>query len=144
MFKKLLSSSHPVLHEFRKTIKYLIVGGSGAVADLLLSAFLVEVLHVWYIVATTISFLGITIIVFWPQKKWTFRCAYERHFQQMFFFLLATAVALTLNEGIIYLLVERGNWHYFWAIFIAKWIVLIWNFSISRFFVFGKLTKMSR
>ena len=134
--KKIFRTQHPALNEFRKTIKYLIVGGSGAVADLALSTFLIEIIKIWYLVATAFSFITVTWLVFWGQRIWTFRSRNQQVKRQMSLFFITTVLSLGINQLIIFLSVSQLSWHYFWAIFLAKWVVLIWNFSLNRFLVF--------
>lgn len=115
--------------------RYIFVGGSAAVVNLVVYWVLTEPLSVQYLIA---AFVGYTAGFFWNyiiSILWVFK---SRHTRGKEFTMVAviTVGGLLWTELILYLFVEYAHIEHMLAMFITLWIVLIWNFSMRKIFVF--------
>lgn len=124
-------------HErFGEKMRYLFVGGLCAVGDLVFLYFLVDFLHVWYLLAAAISFITITSLGYSGQKYFTFQNSSKNHKKQLPVFFVVTGTGLAINMFCMYLFVSIFGLWYILGSVITKFIVLIWNFSANKYITF--------
>ena len=119
-----------------ESLRYILIGGSCAISDLLLLYVFVNFLHIWYLYAAAISFTAVSIVAFLGQKHFTFQNKSKKHSKQFMIFLLISGVGLILNSSCMFLFVSIAGIWYIFANIITKFIVLIWNFSANKFITF--------
>ncbi len=113
-------------------MRYLLIGGSCAVLDLLFLYLMVNFLDIWYLIATTISFTIVSLLGFFGQKYFTFRDLSKNHKKQIPVFFVVSAIGLLINAGFMFFFVSvLGIW-YIAANIVTKFIVLIWNFLANK------------
>ena len=119
-------------------LRYILVGGLCALADITLLYFFVAYLHIWYLAAATISFAVVTLFGYFGQKYFTFRDLSKNHKKQIPVFFIVAGVGLAINTLCMFLLVSIAGIWYITSSVMTKLIVLVWNFSAIKSFVFKK------
>lgn len=135
LFKKIFSLLESSVTN--EKIRYLFVGGSCAVADLVFLYVLVDFFHIWYLTASIISFLIVGTIGFFGQKYFTFKDYSKKHGVQLTLFFLTAGIGLLLNSfSMLFFVSFLGLW-YIWGSVITKFIVLVWNFTANKYLTFN-------
>ncbi len=122
--------------EIFRFIKYAFVGSIGLFMAMGILWVLVEYLGVLYIIASLIAGeIGITFN-FFCYEVWAFRdvkrsFAFSQLFVRWFKFNLVRATGIGISTGILTLLVEIFNVHYFLANLIGTLIAIIFNYIFS-------------
>ncbi|MDI6778009.1 MAG: GtrA family protein [Patescibacteria group bacterium] len=117
-------------------MRYLLIGGTCAVLDLLFLYLMVNFLNVWYLIATTISFLVVSLFGYFGQKHFTFRNTERNHKKQLTLFFMVTGTGLLINAGFMFAFVSLLGIWYIIANIITKFIVLVWNFLANKHITF--------
>lgn len=113
-------------------MRYLLIGGTCAILDLLFLYLIVNFLNVWYLIATTISFTIVSFLGYFGQKYFTFRNFEKKHKKQLTIFFVVVGIGLLINVGFMFVFVSiLGIW-YIAANIITKFIVLVWNFLANK------------
>lgn len=113
-------------------MRYLFIGGTCAVLDLLFLYLMVNFLNVWYLIATTISFTMVSFLGYFGQKYFTFRNTERNHKKQLTLFFTVAGTGLLINAGFMFIFVSLlGIWYIIANIF-TKFIVLAWNFLANK------------
>ena len=121
----------------KQFIKFGVVGASSAVVDFGILNLLVLIFSVNVYLASTISFiLAVTNGYIW-NRLWTFQ-SQGRKTIQYGMFLAVNLVGLGLNLLIMYGLIHYLGLWYNYAKAIAIFLVLFWNYSGSKYWVFKK------
>jgi len=79
-----------------------------------------------------------TISGYLLQKYWTFRSGEGLHKKQLPRFLLVVGIGFVLNNTLLYLFVDKLSLPHITAKFMQLWIVLVWNFSVQKLWVFKR------
>ena len=119
-------------------MRYLLIGGICAVLDLLFLFLMVNFLHIWYLIATTVSFIVVSFLGYFGQKYFTFRNTEKNHKKQLLVFFIVAGFGLAINVFFMFALVSLINLWYILASIITKFIVLIWNYFSNKFVTFRK------
>ncbi len=111
-----------------RLLRYTIVGVSTLTFDLLLLAFLTQMLHIPYYVGTPISFLVAVSINYVVSRKYVF-AGTERsvHHGYAYFILIAGAGALFIT-GAVYVLVTYLGLYYLVARILVAGVVGVFNY----------------
>jgi len=122
--------------KFGEFIRYVIVGGSCAVADLAFLYILVEFFHIWYLFSATLSFITVSSFGYFGQKYFTFKNNSKNYKKQMPVFFVVAGTGLLINSLCMFTFVSiLGIW-YILSNVITKFIVLIWNFLANKYLTF--------
>ena len=136
-----LREAHP---EVRRFIKFAIVGGFGALVDIVVLTILVFVFHVPDYLANIISVSCAIVSNFTWNTLWTFpemrgQGNLHKHFAQ---FALVNVAGLGINE-IVFVLTDHfvfeplfGQYGIYPAKFFAIGVVLFWNFGVNRIWTY--------
>ena len=140
-FWRFLHLVSPRLYEFafkRQTvIKFIISGGTAAIVNLLLLYFFTDIVGLWYITSSVLSFIVAFVVSFCFQKFWTFQDgSTDKMHTQVAFYLVVTVTNLCINTFFIYLLVEFFAVHYLFAQIITGIIIACESFFVYRIFIF--------
>ncbi|MCK5059867.1 MAG: GtrA family protein [Candidatus Pacebacteria bacterium] len=125
--------------DFRIVFKYGVSGCIAASTQLGILAFLVEKIHISYLVAVIWAFVCSALVSFSLQKFWTFRdnSLTRVHFQMIQYVFLAFAM-LTLNVAFMYLFVDIIHLWYIFAQVITIGITAVISFLFNKLFIFRK------
>lgn len=121
---------------FLKFIKYSIVGCISVLIYFLSVFVLVELFDKDPIFASTLSFIIMTYISFLLNKKYTFGSNFS--YNQLWRFLVVSAIGFTLNFSIMYLVVNILSLHYVIGELITTLIIPIINFILNNYWTFKK------
>ena len=116
-------------------IRFAKVGVVGTLAQYLALFVLVQWWDVYAIIASAFGFVLGTVVNYSLNYYYTFQSD-RRHREAMTKFFVVAGVGLLLNVLVMTLAMEVFSVHYFLAQLIATGLVLIWNFSGSRWWVF--------
>ncbi|PIR53630.1 hypothetical protein COU76_00195 [Candidatus Peregrinibacteria bacterium CG10_big_fil_rev_8_21_14_0_10_49_10] len=125
----------PIISARIQFFRYVFVGGSSAVVNLVAYGVLTEALHLHYLFA---AFLGYVLGFLWnyiTSVLWVFTSRHPRH-KEALLLIGITVGGLLWTEIILYLFVEYVHLHHFLAMILTLWIVLFWNFGMRKRFVF--------
>ncbi len=125
----------PALAQF---IKFSIVGASNTLIDFGVYLLGTRVAGVHYLLANVVSFTTAASWSYMMNRKWTFRDTNSRVHTQYIKFLLVSVVGLGLTSLLLFLFVHHLRIHDVIGKALAVALVLIWNFSINRFWTFRK------
>ena len=120
----------------KQFLKYIIIGFFGTGLDFLLLYYLVEYLHLYYILAAFISVAIVIWISFSLNKYWTFQNQEKKYLSQFSKYILAHAFVYGLNLIILIILVEIFGLWYILAKAFATIISAICNFLLTKKWVF--------
>ncbi len=122
----------------RQLIKFSVVGISSTIIDWLIYFLITRFLGIFYIFAKIISFLMAVINSYTWNRKWTFRSENPQKAQEFVKFLVVSVVGLTLNTAVMFLAVSKAHWHDLYALILATSVVMAWNFTIDKMWVFNR------
>jgi len=133
MIKKLLRSK--IANQF---VKFCIVGFIGTAIDFGILNLGVLVFKWNVYLAAAIAFVIAASNNFMMNKHWTFleNSKGSKAAQQYFQYLIVSVGGLLLNLGIMYVLIENIHLWYNWAKVFATAIVIMWNFSLNKYWTF--------
>lgn len=123
----------------RQLIVYLLIGGSSALADLILLFVFVDFLHIFYLIAQILSFTVVSTAAFYLHKNYTFQHKGKQNKLRYLIFLIIAGSGLLWSLFFLFIFVSIFKLHYLVAAVIVKFIVLIWNFIMNKFVTFRKL-----
>lgn len=121
---------------FWQFIKFGIVGLSSTVIDWGIYLILTRYLHAFYLIAKVISFLMAVVNSYIWNRRWTFKVGERPEIREFSKFLMVSLVGLILNALIMYFMVGYCHINDIISLTVATVIVVFWNFSSSRFWVF--------
>ncbi len=117
-------------------IKFCVVGAGGMVVDFGTTWLLKEKLHFNKYVANSTGFALAVINNFLWNKYWTFHDRNEEVGIQFLLFLGISVMGLLLNNGVIYLLINRWRMNFYLSKLFATGVVTLWNFGANYQFTF--------
>ena len=101
--------------------------------DLALLFLLIDIVHVQYLVATGVSFLIALTINYIFSRRYVFRGSLRSTHSGYGIFLLIALSGLMMVELIMYQLVGRHQWNYFFARIVVGAIAGIWNYLLNLY-----------
>ena len=87
-------------------------------------------------VAASISFACVVVISYFSHYHWTFR-SMRPHSDALPRFVGVNVIGLTLNYAVISLTLRYSPLSTLAALLVGVFVVVIWNYSLSRSWVFG-------
>jgi putative flippase GtrA len=98
---------------------------------------LVEVGHVWYVVATACGAFAGALANFLLNRHWSFRAAHRAWEGQAFKYALVSGGSLALNTGGVYLATDGLGLHYAASVIVVSLLIgFAYNYPLQRYFVF--------
>lgn len=120
----------------KQFFKYVLVGFLATGLDFLILYLLVEYGHLFYLLAAIISIAIVFWIGFNLNKYWTFKNPENNYWSQLFKYLLTHSVGIGISLGVLTFLVEIFDMWYLLAKVFATAAALIWNFLVTKKWVF--------
>ena len=125
--------------KYKLYIKYIIAGGTAAATNLAILIFMTDVLNIYYLISTTVAFIIAYFVSFYLQKFWTFRDnSRDQIVKQMSVYFMVGVVNLGINDGGMYVLVDKVKLHHIPSQIIMGALIAIGSFMIYRFIIFKK------
>jgi putative flippase GtrA len=120
----------------RRLARFGVVGTMGTLIYYVTLWVMVEAFRLPVLLASSISFLIVTLENYVLHYTWTFMST-DSHGTALPRFVMMSAIGFSLNWGIMYLGVERLSLNYLLIQGIAIVIVVMWNFLVSSWWIFG-------
>lgn len=120
----------------KRALTYTFFGGIAAFTDIAFLTLFVEVFSIHYLLASIFSFIIATFTGYFLQRTFTFKSKSEKKAQQIAIFTATSIIGLLINTFTMYLAVSVFGLWYLFAVIIAKFIGLAWNFSVNNFVTF--------
>lgn len=118
-------------------VRYLFAGGLAFATNLALLFIFAHYFHLWYLTASTLSFIISVIVSFTVQKFITFRDRTTDNVHHQIAKYVAIALFnVTANVGIMYLLVDSAHVHYMIAQIVSAGIIAVWSLAVYRYLIF--------
>lgn len=117
-------------------LRFCIVGAGGMVVDFGITFLLKEKFRLNKYAANSIGFSLAVVNNFLWNKYWTFHDRSEEVGMQFLLFLTISSTGLLLNNGVIYLLLNRWKMNFYLSKFFATGVVTAWNFLANYQFTF--------
>lgn len=138
--------------EQRPTITFLgsfsrsqVSAGIATAVDYALLFSLVEISHVWYVIAVALGALAGAVTNFVLNRYWSFDASEGRWSRQAWRYVLVSGTSLLLNTGGVWLLTDRLRLHYYYSVFIVSTSVgFFFNYPLHRFFVFREREQSTK
>src|SRR5262249_53761804 len=124
-----------------KLLRYFVFGSVAALSQLVVLAALVEIAGMDKAVASVSSFYLAVIVNYCLQKRYTFNSS-ESDWTALPKFLAVSTLGACINIAIFVTLLEFL--HYLVAQCVALLLVFMFNYSISRMFIFRKQRPAAR
>jgi putative flippase GtrA len=126
-----------VLKLFNQFSKYAVVGGFAFIVDYSLLWFLTEKIKFYYLISALISFITGLVINYILSVKFVFdnRKINDKKIEFFYFSLIGVA-GVIINQASMWFLTEKIKIFYMKSKLITALIVLMWNFSIRKIFLF--------
>ena len=121
----------------KQFVNFTGVGAIGTVAHYSVLVFLVELVNINVVTATTIGFIVGAITNYLLNYYYTFKSKKPHLEASVKFFSVATLGAI-INSSIMWLLVSRYLLPYMLAQVISTGVVLVWSFITNRLWTFSK------
>ena len=116
-------------------IRHLVAGGFGTLFYMALVALLVEVTGLHPVTSVVVAFIALEIYTYGIFRAWVYSPK-TGHSHTIPRFLVVTAVALTLNTGLMYLVVETLGYWYVWGLLVTALFVPATNFLLNYYWAF--------
>ena len=100
-------------------------------------AMLKEKLRLNKYIANSTGFICAATTNWLLNRIWTFQSHDPQISRQYLLFLAISLIGLGINNGIIYLLADRGKLNFYLSKLLAIGVVTIWNFLMNFFFTFN-------
>lgn len=126
-----------MLKLFNQFSKYAVVGGFAFIVDYSLLWFLTEKIKFYYLISALISFITGLVINYILSVKFVFdnRKINDKKIEFFYFSLIGVA-GVIINQASMWFLTEKIKIFYMKSKLITALIVLMWNFSIRKIFLF--------
>jgi len=123
----------------KKLIKQLfrfgIVGGIAFIIDYLVLYLLTDIVGMYYLISSIISFTVSVIFNYILSIIWVFDVNKKQTIKQFLIFIILSVIGLGINSLIMYLMVDVLFTHYMIAKIFSTVIVMIYNFISRKIFI---------
>lgn len=118
-------------------IKFVVVGFSGLLIDFGLTFIFKEKIKVQKYVANSIGFVTAATSNYFLNRVWTFHSQNPEMVLEYSKFILIALIGLAINTLVLWLLVSKMKWHFYFSKLLAIGVVTLWNFSMNLIFTFS-------
>ena len=127
-----------IINKNKDFIKYFLVGGLSALADFIIFAAFYYIIKNWFI-SGLISFCIVTFLNYYLSIKFVFESGKRlRKSQEVFLVYLISFIGFTINQSILFVMIEKFNLNVYLSKIATTSIVFLWNFNGRKYFVFLK------
>lgn len=124
----------------KQFVKYAISGGMSAVVQLSMLYVFTDLLHIWYVASSAISFIVAITVSFVLQKFWTFRETNMKHIRkQISIYIVVGTINFFLNPVLLYFFVETFALWYVYAQILVMGLLAIESYTINKTITFRKV-----
>lgn len=119
----------------KQIFRFLIVGGTAFIIDYCLLYVLTEYFNIYYLISSVISFVVSLIYNYILSVKWVFDVKKKQTIVDVIIFVVLSVVGLGINQLIMYLGVDKFDFHYMVVKLLATAIVMVWNYITRKIFI---------
>lgn len=119
---------------------YSIGGGSSFLLNLTLTYLLTEKFKIYYLISAISGYITSLVFNFYFQSLITFKSR-EKYFKKFIKFATIQITGLIIYSLLVYLLTDVFKSHYLNSVVLSSIIVLFYNFSFVKIFIFQKNSK---
>lgn len=119
--------------------RYGLVGVVGAIIDIGLLNILVIFTELDIYHAIVLSLISAVIVSYFLHSSWTFKVT--KGVDRMLIYSFMAVFSLILNVVIMYFFMEHLHWWYNYAKIAALFVVVIWNYGVSKALIFKTRNK---
>jgi len=130
-----LISRKPSAGMINRLMRHLFVGGIGSILYMAIVAVFVEVFYFHPVLSVTISLVLVALYTYVINRIWVYESTLV-HAKSIPRFVVVAVLALSLNTGVMYLIVEILKLWYFWGLLCTVLIVPPTNFLLNYFWAF--------
>lgn len=120
-----------------KFVKFGVVGVSGVVVDFGFTYVCKEWLKIQKYVANAIGFTIAASSNYFLNRIWTFHSSNPQIAVEYGQFLFVSLIGLAINTLVLWLLVSRAKFNFYFAKLFAIGVVTIWNFVVNLNYTFA-------
>lgn len=121
-----------------KFVKFCAVGASGLLVDFSITYLLKEKAKQNKYLSNSLGFVCAASSNFVLNRLYTFNSHNEQVSAEYFSFLLVSVVGLLINNGVIWWLHERRQFHFYLSKVGAIGVATFWNFFANVYFTFSE------
>jgi len=121
---------------FVKFVKFLLVGFSGLIIDFGITWLLKEKMKVQKYAANALGFICAASSNYLFNRIWTFESHNPEIGLEYGKFILISAIGLAINTLVLWILVSKFRWHFYFSKLVAIAVVTLWNFIMNFLFTF--------
>jgi putative flippase GtrA len=121
----------------RKFLKFGIVGFSGLFIDFGVTFLFKEKMKVQKYLANSIGFITAASSNYFLNRIWTFHSEDPKVLVEYSQFMAISLIGLAINTLVLWLIVSKLKWNFYFAKLIAIAVVTIWNFGANAFITFA-------
>lgn len=126
--------SYEVLLKF---IKFGIVGLSGVVVDFSITYLFRNIFKINQYFANAIGFTVAATTNYALNRTWTFRSTNPEILMEYGEFILVSVIGLGINSLVLWLIVSKLKWNFYFSKLLAIFVTMIWNFIANLVFTFS-------
>ena len=119
-----------------KFIKFGLVGASGLIVDFGITYLLKEKVKIHQYLANAIGFTAAATTNYFFNRVYTFHSQNPHVAQEYGKFIAVSLIGLGINSFVIWFLVSKFKWNFYYAKVIAIGAATIWNFFANLLFTF--------
>lgn len=123
---------------YAQIVKFAVAGAIGASIEIGLFFFFVEFTAMHYLLANFIAISVAVMVNYFISQKWVFETGRHSKRKEFFFFLAVSLVALSLNQLLMWVLVDWMEVEIKLSKIVAIGLVATYNFLAKKFFVFKR------
>jgi len=121
---------------YSKKIKFIISGCFVALVGISLLYIFTELLHIWYLLSSTLAFFVALGINFFLQKTWAFQNKEKKIRAQMGLFFMNALLNLGLNTFLMYCMVSVLGFNHIFSQMFVMIALAIMNYTIYSLYIF--------
>ena len=119
----------------KQIIKFGIVGGIAFVIDYSLLYVLTEYVGMYYLHSSIISFIVSLAFNYIASIKFVFNINHKQTYKDVILFVMLSIIGLLINQGVLYISVDKLDIYYMISKIGATAIVMVWNFITRKIFI---------
>lgn len=120
-----------------KFIKFGLVGFSGLFVDFGITFLFKEKLKFQKYLANSIGFISAASSNYFLNRIYTFHSSNPQVFVEYSQFMVISLVGLLINTLVLWLIVSKLKWNFYFSKLLAIGVVTIWNFGANAFITFA-------
>lgn len=121
----------------RRVLKFIVAGGTGAVVNLSILFCLTDLLHVYYLLSSVVSFIVSVGVSFVLQKYWAFRDRTENAEKTRAVTYLVMQISnLGINTLLLYISVSIFGFWYLAAQVVISLLIAVSTYQVNRMLIF--------